>query len=248
VSPQSGQLFGYTLEAEDVVVRRVSRRVGRYIDQLKVLEAKGLLVSKVTAAPSGASPSDAFGELLAGSIEEFADDVPTLVSRTRGTESLASDADQASAPVLPPPLPDTVVPAIEAPVAFALERVQEPGPAETPALAPLQAPPPPKQRSTTPQGPKPLEVPPPPVRAAPTPKHSPKKVIEDRLKAPLKEPSLPPFSQPLSSLLGAGQAKDSPSLERSGPSPVAMLVVVIGLAALLGGVVYFLLTFNKFIY
>lgn len=94
---QSGQLFGYGMESEDVVVRRVTRRVSRYVVELQALKQE-LERARPAAPPNSGTPSSVVTSLGSEAPHfEFADEVPTLVARARGEAAKRSEDTGTSA-------------------------------------------------------------------------------------------------------------------------------------------------------
>ena len=254
---QSGQLFGYGVEAEDIVVRRVSRRVSRYIESLNAL-GPALFAPTETPAAAPASPDDNRPQPPPSQVSpEFSDEVPTLVLRGR------QDAGKVTEETPTAPVPSPVEPPAPPELPLKGDDIEEPTlrlpplpkiEAESPVTPAEPVPPP------TPQRPK---APPPQVAAAASTQEAPAKPVA--LREPAKKPTpapqlrpkakadVMPVSQALPPLTpmpsAAPAAKDShdPAWKPLASPPV-MLAAIVGLSVLLAALVYFLLTFNKFVY
>ncbi len=262
MSAQNNQLFGYATESEDVVIRRVSRRVMRYLDVLQALpqQIREPQKSGLVPPPPPASRSLWLGAeevpLVENAEPEFAEDIPTHVSFARAEGSAHSTEDTpAGVPPLPvaplsgslPPVP--VLP--DAPVApFLPVNVSLP-PVPTTASSspglkppPPPPPPPPKIKRET----EVLEKEPNPVasRKAQSLKSAAQSV------APTESKIAPMTSVAVSRTASAHVPLSSPPEGQSGEdssfgTPTIVLLIA-SAALLLAGLVYWLLTFDKFVY
>jgi hypothetical protein len=260
VSAQNNQLFGYATESEDVVIRRVSRRVMRYLDVLQTLPQQVLAPQKSVLLPlplPAASRSPAVRDeeipLVENTEPEFAEDIPTHVSFARAEGSAHSTEDT----------PSVVVPLSFAPLSGSLPPlpVLPVVPAYVPPPPVPPVPPVPASASSSPG----LKPPPPPLKV--------KEEVEVLVKAPnpvaiRKSQSLKSSAQSVASkepkttsiksaavtqsasshmaLSSPPQAMQSDEDSSIGAPTIALLIA--SAALLLAGLVYWLLTFDKFVY
>lgn len=252
---QSSQLFGYGVEAEDIVVRRVSRRVSRYIESLNALGPALMSANEPAAASPDSIVHDKSLLPLSQASLEFSDEVPTLVLRGRQDAGKVTEETPTSvAPAVSlPPVPTLVAHDVEEPTlrlpssrkVDADARVAQPGPPPLPAQ----------------QRPKAASQ---PVAAAVTVKSEAAKPVALRERAK-KEPSnalgqrkQQPEAKPVAPVLPPISARPTPASSpfQESPdanwkplaSPALILAAIVGLSVLLAALVYFLLTFNKFVY
>lgn len=129
------QLFGQKRESEDVVLRRVERKVTRYIEQVRSEESRALSEAACGASVEG----------------QFDDDAPTQILRARADSSSVAQAP----PVTAEPVPAALASENDAQTDQPTTRIRERRPTDVPGAG--VSPAPPVQRESP--------LPPPPGRA-----------------------------------------------------------------------------------
>ena len=258
MSAQNNQLFGYATESEDVVIRRVSRRVMRYLDVLQALpqQIREPQKSGIVPPPPPASRSLWLGAeevpLVENTEPEFAEDIPTHVSfaRAEGSAHSTEDTPAGVPPLSVAPLSGSLPPVPVLPVApFLPVNVSLPPVPTTASSSPgLKPPPPPSPPPKVKREPEVLAKEPNPVASRKT--QSLKSAAQSV--APAESKIAPMTSVAVSRTASAHVPLSSPPEAQSGEdssfgTPTIVLLIA-SAALLLAGLVYWLLTFDKFVY
>ena len=261
MSAQNNQLFGYATESEDVVIRRVSRRVMRYLDVLQALPQQIREPQKSGIVPP-LPPPPASRSLWIGAEEvpfventepEFAEDIPTHVSfaRAEGSAHSTEDTPAGVPPLSVAHLSGSLPPVPVLPVAPVLPvNVSLPPVPTTASSSPgLKPPPPPSPPPKVKREPEVLAKEPTPVasRKAQPLKSATQSVVPAESKTP------PMTSVAVSRTASAHETLSSPpeaiqSGEDSSFGTPTIVLLIASAALLLAGLVYWLLTFDKFVY
>lgn len=245
MSAQNNQLFGFATESEDVVIRRLSRRVMRYLDLVQTLPAELRAPQQSKSVISVPPPPSPFrsppvaleqeSQLLDRTELEFADDVPTHVSFVRGDTPAVVEEDLA--------VPASPLPVLSSPVSHPRGSAPQPPPVP---WSDFQPPPPPLR--IKPKAEAPLQASHPTVSRELNFTRGSEAAVAT-IVAKENKKKAPPSSPVAAALNDRGARAEDEHLAESVSSRalVATLLIVSG-ALLLAGLVYWLLTFDKFVY